>query len=219
MLQIDEDKLGVDPFNGFLFQKDIYTTNLLYIHQKYAKNDRLPYLNIYDRIDHKADLSPCLQIRKEENDLHRKSRKNITIHSTKRMRKLIFPLPKVKTPTLSSIDFYEKYKGDYKLCYMDDDLNITSKKMKKFIYSSKVPTGQTNQNDTFNSQSTMSFENPRNTTISLSSLINLKNSNKTLFNFNPKKSPMFINEKLKKVNIIKNNNSNYDLMFKTQIKV
>lgn len=148
---------------GFLFQKDIYTTNLLFFHQKCKKDEVPKFLDIYDRVDKKYDLLPLLQIKKEENNLSSTSFTR-SAASKRRQKKLKFPLPKVKIQSLSSIDFYQKYKGDYKLCYIDDDLNITSKKMKKFVYCSKEPTQQTRTtdvinlnkiNDTFLTQSTL----------------------------------------------------------------
>ena len=164
MLRNNRTERDIYP-GGFLFQKDIYTTNLLFFHQKCKKEEVPQFLDIYERVDKKYDLLPLLQIKKEENNLSSSTfNKSMALFPKRKQKKLKFPLPKVKIQSLSSIDFYQKYKGDYKLCYMDDDLNITSKKMKKFVYCSKEPTHQTHTtdvintnkiNDTFLTQSTL----------------------------------------------------------------
>ena len=113
--------------SGFLLQKDVYTTNLLYEHNKFPilpiKN-LFPFRN-YDIYKKNINLQNSFIILN-----HNRSERCIL--PKRKITKLKFPLPK---PELSTkIDFYTHLKGNIKLKYMDDDLNISSRRGKRIDY-------------------------------------------------------------------------------------
>ena len=190
--------------SGFLLQKDVYTTNLLYEHNKFPIiNNRLsfPFRKIDDK-EEMIDAGPYLTI------LNNKKKSKSFSH--KRKTKLKFPLPRPDIPVSSNIDFYKYLKGDVKLRYMDDDLNITSRKGKKIEYAFKDY--QNDFDDKSNYNTTSNF---------LVSQKNTPSKNKDYSSYNSffplRKNIKLINESLKKINqkkkiIIR------DSMFKTQIQ-
>ena len=132
--------------SGFILQKDVYTTNLLYA------NDQFPLKRLSKILPFRPptgiapqDPSNCLTIIRQngffsfnaenENIFYAKS----TFKPKKlKNRKLKFPIPKYKLPPLTSTDFYSNLKDkDIRIKYIDDDLNITSKNGKKIFYTYK----------------------------------------------------------------------------------
>jgi hypothetical protein len=138
------------------------------------------------------------------------NRKKSNSFSHKRKTKLKFPLPRPDIPVSSNIDFYKYLKGDVKLRYMDDDLNITSRKGKKIEYSFK---------DNGNKLIFNNKVNDLNTNYLITHNYTPKKRNNSTYNaFYPlRKNIELINESLKEINkrkkiILKDN------MFKTQIQ-
>ena len=189
--------------SGFLLQKDVYTTNLLYEHNKFPIiNNKfyIPFRKI-EKEETNIDLEPYITIFN--------NRKKIKSLTPSRKTKLKFPLPKIEIPFSSNIDFYSNLKGNVRLKYMDDDSNITSRKGKKIEYS-------------FNDEKI--FFDKQNNDLNLNSFepnnLNHKKKKESIFYnsyFPLKKNIEIINENLKqrkkkKKIIIK------DPMFKTQIQ-
>ena len=191
--------------SGFLLQKDVYTTNLLYEHNKFPIiNNKLsvPFRKVEDE-EEIIDPSPYLTFYNQK--------RNYKSISSKKVHKLKFPLPKAEIPFSSNIDFYKHLRGDVKLRYMDDDLNITSRKGKKIEYSFK---------DNGNKLIFDNQENNLNTNYFILHNYTPKKRNNTTYNaFYPlRKNIELINESLKIINkrkkiILKDN------MFKTQIQM
>lgn len=211
--------------HGFVLQKDYYTSSLLTV-RKGISNNSMPFINILDKIEPKYDFNTCYKIKKVTNkDIT--SLKHLPSFLTTKSRYLLknlkFPLPKPGTPLFSSLDFYEHLRGDYKLCYIADDSNIPSRHMKRFVYSSKVSTVATNNNNmnkTNHEDSKFAFTRtksiPKEMKRTSNSTTNCfkKHANISLRN-------KFITQKLTE-NLTSQNKSNknyYEDMFKTQIKM
>ena len=132
--------------SGFILQKDVYTTNLLYA------NDQFPIKKLSKLLPFRPptgcipqDPSTCLKIIRQ-NGFISYNTENKTIFYSKNTfkpkklnnRKLKFPIPKYKLPPLSATDFYGSLRGkNIRIKYIEDDLNITSKKGKKIFYTFK----------------------------------------------------------------------------------
>ncbi len=113
--------------SGFLLQKDVYTTNLLYEHNKFPilpKKKLFPFRN-YDIYKKEINLQNSFIILN-----HNRSDKSI--FPKKKITKLKFPLPKAEIS--SNSDFYTHLHGNIKLKYMEDDLNISSRRGKRIEY-------------------------------------------------------------------------------------
>ena len=132
--------------SGFILQKDVYTTNLLYANDLFPikkLSEILPFRPPTGRVP--QDPSVCLTIIRQngffsintenENIFYAKS----TFKPKKlKDRKLKFPIPKFKLPPLSATDFYSNLRNkNIRIKYIDDDLNITSKNGKKIFYTFK----------------------------------------------------------------------------------
>lgn len=130
--------------SGFILQKDVYITNLLFA------NDQLPIAKLAKLLPFRPasgwapqDPSSCLQVIRQngflsiypENETLFYSKKNFKPKKLNN-RKLKFPIPKYRYPPLSAQDFHKNLrKQGIRIKYIDDDLNITSKKGKKIIYT------------------------------------------------------------------------------------
>ena len=113
--------------SGFLLQKDVYTTNLLYEHNKFPilpTKNLFPFRN-YDIYKKGINLKNSFIILN-----HNRSDKSIL--PKKKIAKLKFPLPKAEIS--SNSDFYTHLQGNIKLKYMEDDLNISSRRGKRIEY-------------------------------------------------------------------------------------
>ena len=137
-------KFNAPLSSGFILQKDVYITNLLYA------NDQLPIKKIAKLLPFRPasgwmprDPSSCLQIIRQngflsiypENETLFYSKKNFKPKKLNN-RKLKFPIPKYRYPPLSAADFYKNLRQQgIRIKYIDDDLNITSKNGKKIIYT------------------------------------------------------------------------------------
>ena len=132
--------------SGFILQKDVYTTNLLYANDQFPikkLSTILPFRPPTGRVP--QDPSNCVTIIRQngyisynienENIFYAKN----TFKPKKlKHRKLKFPIPKYKLPPLSASDFYSSLRDkNIRIKYIDDDLNITSKNGKKILYTFK----------------------------------------------------------------------------------
>ena len=137
------------PPCGFILQKDVYTTNLLYA------NDQFPLTSLKKRLPfrHKSgrkipNPSQSVIIRREKgyaredqenkNIFFASSSNSIFRHKLLGTRKLKFPLPKIKIFPLTNLNLHEEIsKKDVKIKNMDDDLNISSNNGRKIFYRFK----------------------------------------------------------------------------------
>ena len=132
--------------SGFILQKDVYTTNLLYA------NDQLPISQLSKLLPFRPptgrkpqDPSNCLQIIRQNGFISYNTEnedlfyaKNTFKPKKLRHRKLKFPIPKYRTPPLSAVDFYSRLRDkNIRIKYIDDDLNITSRNGKKIFFTFK----------------------------------------------------------------------------------
>ena len=134
------------PPSGFILQKDVYTTNLLYA------NDQFPLRKLKQRLPFRhtsmgkiPNFNSSFQILHQSGNLSESTpKKDIyylsSNHKPKPLnrKKLKFPFPKIKTIPLSSLNLYEDIgKRDVKIKNMDDDLNICSRSGKRIFYRYK----------------------------------------------------------------------------------
>ena len=136
--------LNSDKLSGFILQKDVYTTNILYENNLLANKNLgniLPFRPKTGRIP--KDPTPCLQILRQIGPIQNIYKLNDIFISKKEFKlkklknkKLKFPLPKMGLRPISSNDFYKNLRGkNIKTRNLEDDLNITSKHGKKIYYS------------------------------------------------------------------------------------
>ena len=132
--------------SGFILQKDVYTTYLLYAYDQFPirkLSKVLPFRPPTGRIP--KDPSNCLIIVRQNGFISYNMESEYLFYAKNsfkpkklRHRKLKFPIPKSRLPPLSAADFYGKLRDrNIKIMYMDDDFNITSKYGKKFFYTFK----------------------------------------------------------------------------------
>ena len=132
--------------SGFILQKDVFITNILYENNLIPKTNLkqiLPFRPKTGRIP--QDPRECLQISKQIIPITNITKNEGFYFFKKRLKnnilknkKLKFPLPKMKLRPISSNDFYKNLTGrNIRTRNLDDDLNITSKHGKKFYYSFK----------------------------------------------------------------------------------
>ena len=132
--------------SGFILQKDVYTTNLLYANDQFPIQKLLKVLPFRPPTGYRPkDPSTCLKIVRQ-NGFISYNTENETLFFSKnsfkpkklKNRKLKFPIPKYKLAPLSSVDFYGGLRDkNIGIKYIEDDLNITSKKGKKIHYTFK----------------------------------------------------------------------------------
>ena len=136
----------INPIVGFILQKDVYTTNLLYANNQFpvtSLKKTLPFRSISGR---KAkNPSSSLTVYRQNGVLSDNSEDEEVFYmrNTFKPKKLNnkhlkFPLPKIAPiPLTNSILREDICKQDVKIQYLEDDLNITSKFGKKIIYNLK----------------------------------------------------------------------------------
>ena len=131
------------PPCGFILQKDVYTTNLLYANDQFPLNSlkkRLPF-----RPYKKLNPNNSLMIMRQNGHIsdNSETRNLFNYYSTFKpkylnKKKLNFPIPRSKTVPLTNLNFYgEISKRDVKIKNIDDDLNITSNNGRKIYYKFK----------------------------------------------------------------------------------
>ena len=130
------------PIVGFILQKDVYTTNLLYA------NDQFPLVSLKQRLpfrptsDKRINLNDSIRILRERGSRSRNSEKSCSSNNIKSKllikKKLKFPLIRIKALPLTSLNLHENInRKDVKIKNIDDDLNITSNNGKKIFYRFK----------------------------------------------------------------------------------
>jgi len=134
------------PPCGFILQKDVYTTNLLYA------NDQFPLTSLKKRLPFRPKSGKKSQnpnhsviILRENGKISENSQNKKIFYSSNNFKpkqlnnkKLKFPLPKIKALPLTNLNLYEQInKKDIKIKNMDDDLNITSNNGRKIFYRFK----------------------------------------------------------------------------------
>ena len=131
------------PPSGFILQKDVYTTNLLYA------NDQFPLASLKKRLPFRPQKmqnpSHSVRILRENGNISDSSENKQLFYLLNNfkpkkliIKKLNFPLPKSKIFPLTCLNLNEKInKKDVKIKNMDDDLNITSNTGRKIIYKFK----------------------------------------------------------------------------------
>ena len=133
--------LKKNKLSGFILQKDVYTTNILYennlILNKNLKNI-VPFRPKSGRVP--QDPTKCLQILKQ---ICPQTTRDLSVYlykdfwKTKKLinKKLKFPLPKIRLRPISSNDFYKSIRGSHiRTKNIEDDLNITSNNGKKIHF-------------------------------------------------------------------------------------
>ena len=135
-------KIDIPP-TGFILQKDVYTTNLLYSYDQFplkSLKSRLPF-----RPKKKENPNYSVQIIRENgniSDFTENKRYFYLFNSFKpkvlKNKKLFFPLPKKRIYSLNTLNYYEKIsKKNLQIKNIDDDLNITSNNGRKIYYKFK----------------------------------------------------------------------------------
>ena len=132
--------------SGFILQKDVYTTNLLYA------NDRFPLTSLRKRLPFRPisrqkipNPNDSIQILRQNGKISENSERKKIFYllsdfkpKVLNKRKLRFPLPKIKYTPLSNLNYYEDIsKKDLKIKNIEDDLNIYSKNGRKIFYKFK----------------------------------------------------------------------------------
>jgi hypothetical protein len=131
------------PPCGFILQKDMYITNLLYENHKFpltSLKQRLPF-----RRKKLINPSHSISVLRENGKISENSESKAVFYSLNNFkpkslikRKLKFPLIKIKTIPLTNLNLNEEInKKDVKIKNMEDDLNITSNKGRKIIFKFK----------------------------------------------------------------------------------
>ena len=134
------------PIVGFILQKDVYTTNLLYANDQFSTKSlrkRLPFRTGSGRKPNNPSSS--LTILRQNGYMSENSEdedlfymRNTFRPKKLRNKHLKFPLPKIKPVPLTNAILREDIcKQDVRIKYMEDDLNITSKFGKKIFYNLK----------------------------------------------------------------------------------
>ena len=136
----------IAPVVGFILQKDVYTTNLLYSYDQFPTKSLRKTIPFRTGSGRKPD-NPCssLTIYRQNGFFSENSEdeevfymRNTFKPSKLNNKHLKFPLPKIKSVPLTNAILNEDIcKQDVKIKYMEDDLNITSKFGKKIIYNLK----------------------------------------------------------------------------------
>lgn len=132
------------PPSGFFLQKDVYTSNILYANTQLLSKVPMKWLPFRTVPSHKPDNpSKSLKIVNEKCSTISNEDSKISFSLRNRPKKLInsklsFPLPKIIIPPLTTMNFDKALcKKDLKIKYMEDDLNISSRKARKIIYNYK----------------------------------------------------------------------------------
>ena len=135
----------ISPIVGFILQKDVYTTNLLYANDKFPTKSlrkTLPFRK--PSYMNKTNPDSCITILHEKkpkleiNDEILTNSKYLFKHKKLGDKRLKFPLPKMKTiPLRNSVLKEELCKEDIKIKYLKDDSNIYTNSGKKLLYNSK----------------------------------------------------------------------------------
>ena len=130
--------------SGFILQKDVHISNILFANSQIPINQiskLLPFRPPTGRIP--QDPSSCLQVLKINNFYSLNPQKSSLFYLKKGSKnkksnnlKLKFPFPRYKLMPITAMNFHSSLTEKIlKIKYLEDDLNITSKKEKKLLYS------------------------------------------------------------------------------------
>ena len=172
------------PPCGFILQKDVYTTNLLYANNQFpltSLKKRLPF-----RPPKRLNPNNSVTILRQNGKIsdNSENKKEFYFYNTFKpknllKRKLKFPIPQSKPIPLTNLNLYEEIsKKDIKIKNIDDDLNITSNNGRKIFYRFKENKFLGTKKSLFPSLSDNNFYNKRNkeeTSMAKKSLKNLVN--------------------------------------------
>ena len=134
------------PPSGFILQRDVYTTNLLYANNQFplkSLKQRLPFRPKSGKRTQNPNDS--IRILRENGNISQNSDKKNKFYSLNNFKprylnkqKLKFPLIRIKAFPLTNLNLHEDIsKKDVKIKNMDDDLNITSNKGRKIFFRFK----------------------------------------------------------------------------------
>ena len=134
------------PNDGFVMQKDLYTTNLIYENPNFPynlKKNSLPYRVPINTFERTTKLNGSLTILHRNGKISKNSDDKEKFYSNCSYKpkqlikyKLNFPLPIINAPSIEKLSTEKNetfYKND-NIKSMDDDLNITSIKGKRIYY-------------------------------------------------------------------------------------
>ena len=138
-------KLDLIP-TGFILQKDVYTTNLLYANNQFplkSLRQRLPFR--YPSPERENLNCSVNNLRQNENSSNLNIKNNDLnyfvqpkIKNLKKILKMKYPIPKGKIMSLKNLNFYQEMNNkNIRVKNIDDDLNITSNKGRKILYKFK----------------------------------------------------------------------------------
>ena len=130
------------PPSGFILQRDVYTTNLLYANHQFPLTSLKQRLPFRPKSGKKINIpNNSIRILRESQNCDKKN-KFYSLNDLKprnlNKKKLKFPLIRIKTIPLTNLNLHENIsKKDIKIKNMDDDLNITSNKGRKIFFRFK----------------------------------------------------------------------------------
>lgn len=135
------------PPSGFILQKDVYTTNLLYANDQLPPDQKNKWFSFRSVPNQKPNNpSKSIKVYKETEAsktkyIEKSEIKDISSPKNSRKlkrSKLSFPLPKITIPPLTTVNYNKNLcRRDLNIKFMDDDLNIASRKAKKIFYNYK----------------------------------------------------------------------------------
>ena len=175
----------ISPIVGFILQKDVYTTNLLYANDKFPTKSlrtTLPFRR--PSYMHKTNPDSCITILHEKrpkleiNDEILINSKYLFKHKKLGDKRLKFPLPKIKTiPLRNSILKEDLCKEDIKIKFLEDDSNIYSNSGKRFLYNYKT-NSTSNQNNNNKNKFNFVFKRRNSIRINFKNYLNNKKESK-----------------------------------------
>lgn len=132
--------------SGFILQKDFYLTNLLYANDQFSTKSlskKIPFRPPSGFLP--RNPTQCLKILRQNGNISNNTENEKIFYSWNTYKpkklgnlRLKFPLPVVKVPPLSNMDYYSKIRDpNIIIRYLADDLNVTSNKGKKIFYTIK----------------------------------------------------------------------------------
>ena len=130
--------IEITPPSGFVLQKDVYITNILYASNLYKTQSLLKSVPFIPIPRKPKNPSRSMKIIREKPDSIENDNEIKYFKKKLKNKKLIFPLPKSLMIPLTAADFYKNLRDkNIKIKYMMDDLNINSDKSKKIFYHFK----------------------------------------------------------------------------------
>ena len=124
------------PPRGFILQKDVYTTNLLYANDQFPLTElknRLPFRRrSMKRKQDPSNSMRIIRIRSEISENLEQKNKYYLKPKQLKYQKLKFPLPKLKIMPLSNLNLHQEINvKNVKIKNIDNELKKKKKKKKK----------------------------------------------------------------------------------------